>query len=206
MPGIREIRADYDATSIVVYQAYPKSIAEAALKAGTFVAPFSFGRMTWIKPSFLWLMERSNWGQKSGQEYILAVRISRLGWEEALSHAVLTHSQKGIYRDADDWRRQFEDALVHVQWDPERSLRGAAQDYGSIQVGLSRHIIEKYVQEWIISISNYTPLVRKMNGLLQSGQATKAKVFLPRERVYFLPGKIARRLGMLGMEAQETRG
>ncbi|MGW1086997.1 DUF4291 family protein [Streptomyces sp. NPDC002596] len=24
--------------------------------------------MTWIKPSFLWLMHRSNWAQKSGQE------------------------------------------------------------------------------------------------------------------------------------------
>lgn len=203
MPGICEVRADYDATSIVVYQAYPKPIAEAALKAGTFVAPFSFGRMTWIKPSFLWLMERSNWGQKSGQEWILAVRISRLGWEEALSHAVLTHPQKGIYRDADDWRRQFEDAVVHVQWDPERSLRGAAQDYGSIQVGLSRHIIDRYVSEWIVGISDCTPLVRKMHGLIQSGQATKAKGFLPGERVYPLPEKIASRLGV---ETQRTRG
>ena len=52
MPAIHEIRADPDAT-IVVYQAFPKAIAEAALKAGTFVAPFSFQRMTWIKPC-LW--------------------------------------------------------------------------------------------------------------------------------------------------------
>lgn len=74
MPGEREIRADFDARSIVVYQAYSPAIANAALKAQRFVPPFSTGRMTWIKPSFLWLMERSRWAQKTGQEFILAVR------------------------------------------------------------------------------------------------------------------------------------
>ena len=85
MSASYEIRADYDARSIVVYQAYSPSIALPALQAQRFVPPFSFGRMTWIKPSFLWLMERSNWGRKVGQERILAVRITREGWEEALS-------------------------------------------------------------------------------------------------------------------------
>jgi hypothetical protein len=79
MPAEREIRADFDRDTIVVYQAYNAAIADAALKAGRFVPPFSFGRMTWIKPSFLWLMHRSNWGRKSGQERILAVRITRTG-------------------------------------------------------------------------------------------------------------------------------
>ena len=64
------------------------AIADAALKTQRFVPPFSFHRMTWIKPSFLWLMHRSNWGQKSGQERILAVHIMRASWEMALSLAV----------------------------------------------------------------------------------------------------------------------
>lgn len=117
--------------------------------------------MTWIKPSFLWMMERSNWGLKSGQEYILGVRITRRGWEEALSHAVLTSFEPAVHGTHDNWREQFERALVHVQWDPERTIRGASLHYGSIQVGLSRHIIERYVNEWIVSITDYTPLVRK---------------------------------------------
>jgi len=196
MPTIHEIRADYDANSIVIYQAYPKPIADAALKAGTFVAPFSFGRMTWIKPSFLWMMERSNWGLKAGQEHVLAVRLTRTGWEDALAQAVLTHPEKGVYRDEEDWRRQFEQASVYVQWDPERTLRGAALDYKSIQVGISRHIIEQYVNEWIVGIQDMTPLVRKMHGLIQSGQATKAKGFLPKERVYPILLTMATRLGM----------
>jgi hypothetical protein len=44
-----------------VYQAYSPHIAHAAIAAGTFVTPFKQGRMTWIKPSFLWMMYRSGW-------------------------------------------------------------------------------------------------------------------------------------------------
>lgn len=58
VPKLYEIRADYDAETIVVYQAYPRAIARPALEAQRFVAPFSFGRMTWCKPSFLWLTVR----------------------------------------------------------------------------------------------------------------------------------------------------
>src|SRR5262249_24127230 len=150
-----EIRADYDRSTIVVYQAYSPAIAEPALVAQRFVAPFSFNRMTWIKPSFLWLMHRSNWGQKGNQEHTLAVRITRTGWEKALSLAVLTSFHRGVYPSAEEWREQIGQAKVHVQWDPERSLRGAALPYASIQVGISRHLIREYVDEWIVGIEDY---------------------------------------------------
>jgi hypothetical protein len=53
----RQIRAVYDDEVIRVYQAYSYSIAAAALQKGTFVSPpFKLDRMTWIKPSFLWMM------------------------------------------------------------------------------------------------------------------------------------------------------
>jgi len=171
-------------------------VDEAALREGTFVAPFSFGRMTWIKPSFLWLMERSRWGQKAGQEHVLAVRITRKGWEEALAQAVLTHPEKGVYRDQDDWKRQFDAARVYVQWDPERSLRGGALDHKSIQVGLSRHVIDRYVQEWVIEIRDYTPLVRKLYAMMHAGQTAKITALLPKEAVYPLDATLAKRLGM----------
>ena len=184
MPAHNEIRADYDAETIVVYQAYSPAIALPTIAAKRFVPPFSQGRMTWIKPSFLWLMERSNWGQKSGQEHILAVRITRKGWEEALALGVLTHPEPGVYRDFDHWKSLFDTAAVHIQWDPERSLRGASMEQGSIQVGLSRHIIDRYVNEWTVDITDLTPRVRKMTALLRAGKAEQAKQLLPKERIY----------------------
>lgn len=196
MPATCEIRADYDRDTIVVYQAYPPPIADAALREGTFVAPFSFGRMTWIKPSLLWLMERSNWGRKFGQERILAVRMTRAGWDEALSRAVLTHPEPGVYRDADDWRRQFDRAAVHVQWDPERSLRGESLSHKSIQVGLSRHVVPQFVEEWITGVQDLTPLTHTLYQLLRSGRAGRAKALLPKEKAYSVDADISKRLGM----------
>ncbi|MDB5389642.1 MAG: hypothetical protein JWM11_5288 [Planctomycetaceae bacterium] len=194
MPAEHEIRADFDRETIVMYQAYSPAIADAALRARRFVPPFSFHRMTWIKPSFLWLMHRSNWGQKGGQERTLAVRITRAGWEKALSLAVLTSFEPGLFVSPEDWAAQFEAAQVHLQWDPERSLRGSGLTYQSIQVGLSRHIIGEYVADWIVGIEDYTTRVQKIYDLLQSGHAEQAKRQLPSERIYTVNGDLARRL------------
>lgn len=192
MTPYHEIRADYDDTTIVVYQAFNPQIADAAVRAQRFVAPFSMNRMTWIKPSFLWLMERSNWGQKSGQERILGLRITRAGWEEALSLGVLTHPGEETYRDADDWRAQSSTAQVRIQWDPERSIRGGKLEYRSIQVGLSRQIVPKYVYEWTVAIVDETPRARKIHALLKEGHMEAAKRQLPNERVYPMPLNVAR--------------
>ncbi|MFJ4653316.1 DUF4291 family protein [Nocardia sp. NPDC088792] len=131
-----EIRGDFDRDTIVVYQAFNDDIAAAAVAAQQFVEPFSLHRMTWIKPSFRWLMHRSNWARKPGQERILAVRITREGWEEALVQAVLTSPERRVYSGAAQWRAMFKHAAVHVQWDPEYSIQGAKLDHRSIQVGL----------------------------------------------------------------------
>jgi Domain of unknown function (DUF4291) len=88
----RLIRAAYSARTITIYQAYSPEIAGQAVRAGTFVPPFSRDRMTWIKPSFGWMMHRSGWGAKPGQERILAVDISRSGFEAhpCASNGILT--------------------------------------------------------------------------------------------------------------------
>lgn len=194
MPKDREIRADFDKETIVVYQAYSSEIAIPALEAQRFVPPFSLQRMTWIKPSFLWLMHRSNWGQKSGQERTLAVRIRRSGWDHALSLAVQTSFDPALFRTMDEWRKCMDDSIVHVQWDPERSLRGSSLSYSSIQIGLSRHIVQEYVRDWIVSIEDYSEKVAKMYHLLQTGQEEKAKQLLPPEQVYPVSAEIAKRL------------
>lgn len=194
--GQRAIRADYDERSLVVYQAYRPEIADAALRAGRFVEPFSLNRMTWIKPSFLWMMERCGWASKPGQERVLAIRISRAGWEEALSQATLTTFEPALYGDFDAWRRSLEHAPVRVQWDPERDLRGRPQERRAIQVGISRDLIARYVNEWTLEIRDVTPLVRAVRRLLDDGRATDAQARLPRERLYPTPDTLARRLGM----------
>jgi hypothetical protein len=182
MPLLRQIRADFDRDTIVVYQAFGPAIADAALAAGRFVAPFSFTRMTWIKPSLLWLMHRSNWATKPGQERILGVRLTRAGWEEALARAVLTSSAA------------IATAAVHVQWDPERSIHGAALNHYSIQVGIGRALIRTYAQDWVVGLSDLTPTVHKIAAFVRGGNAAKAQRHLPPQRIYPLEPNIARRI------------
>jgi hypothetical protein len=91
------IRAAFSPDTVRVYQAYRPEIAEAALEAGTFVPPFSMGRMTWIKPSFNWMMYRCGFARKAGQEIVLGIDITRAGFEWALEHAVLSHYEPSIH-------------------------------------------------------------------------------------------------------------
>lgn len=201
-----EIRADYDERTLVVYQAYRPEIAAAAVNAGRFVPPFSLERMTWIKPSFLWMMERCGWASKPGQERVLAVRITRAGWEEALASAVLTTYEQVIHGAHEDWRRALYAAPVRVQWDPERDIHGKPQERRAIQVGLGRAITERYVSEWTLEIRDVTPLVRSLRHLLDTGRVADAQARLPRERSYPVNAGIARRLGMAGGDAAAFRG
>jgi hypothetical protein len=187
MTALREIRADYDDRTIVVYQAYAPATAANSVAAGRFVEPFSRGRMTWIKPSFRWLMHRSNWARKPGQERVLAVRITREGWERALSEACLTTGDQDV-RDA---------SAVHVQWDPERSAAGAALNHYSIQVGIGRQLVDSLVDEWTVSLTDLTPQVHRISGLIKAGRNAQAVRLLPTERPYPLDPALARRLGIV---------
>lgn len=191
-----EIRADYDRDTIVVYQAYREEIGKRAVENKRFVPPFSYNRMTWIKPSFLWMMERCGYAQKAGQEVVLGIRIKRSSWEYALSQAVLTHPKEGVYKSGEEWVELIKDASINVQWDPERSIRGGKFDYRSIQVGISRHLIEEYNKDWIVDIEDYTPLVQKIYDFRKKGEYDKAKKLLPIEKVYPVSEEIMKCLGM----------
>lgn len=152
--------------------------------------------MTWIKPSYLWLMERSNWGHKSNQEFILGIKIKKSAWEHALSMGVLTHPDDTVYPNNVNWEQAFKQAKVHIQWDPERTLRGAKMQIRTIQVGISSFLIEEYNTEWISEIIDYTPLTKKINQLRKQGKHKEAKRLLPKERVYDVPEDIANRIGI----------
>ncbi len=190
MPKTYEIRATFDRENITVYQAFNKKIAEEALKHQTFQSSFSRNRMTWIKPSFLWMMERSNWGRKSNQEHILAIQLKRTTFENILSQGILTSPSKRVYKSGAEWEKRFKEAKIYLQWDPERSFRGNKLEYRSIQIGISRHVIQEYVDEWIVGIKDMTPIVKKMYQLSKKGDHAKAKKHLPVEKVYSLNDEI----------------
>ena len=90
----KEIRALYTGDTIRVYQAYNQAIAQEAVQNGTFGSRFCLERMTWIKPSFLWMMYRCGWGMKENQEYILGIDIRREAFDD-----IVTSDASGIRKE-----------------------------------------------------------------------------------------------------------
>jgi len=190
----RQIRAVYDEQSIRVYQAYSKEIAVPALQAQRFVPPFKLTRMTWIKPSFLWMMYRAGYGFKDeGQAYILAIDIKREGFEWALEHSRGSKPPEGM--DLAQWQRYKEQTPVRVQWDPERGLQHEALEHRSIQIGLSGEAAERYVNDWIVRITDVTPLAHQIHALVQQEKLDEAKTLLPQERCYPLFSSLLQKIG-----------
>ncbi|WUI00154.1 DUF4291 domain-containing protein [Spirillospora sp. NBC_00431] len=178
------IRAVHTASTITVYQAYAPEIGLPAVRQGGFPAAWKRGRMTWIKPSFLWMMYRCGWGTKAGQETVLAVEITRDGFEWALRHSCLSHYVPGFHTDRDTWQRQVKRAPARVQWDPERDLHLRPLAYRSLQLGLSGEAARRYADEWIVSISDVTPLAQEIRALVKSRDLDSATRLLPHERPY----------------------
>jgi hypothetical protein len=192
----RQVRAAFTDRTVTVYQAYSLEIADPAVAAGTFVPPFRLGRMTWIKPSFLWMMYRSGWGTKPGQERVLAVDITRDGFEWALANAALSSYEPGIYPSHDDWAKRKKNSPARIQWDPERSLALAPLPWRSIQIGLSGEAAVRYVREWITGITDVTATAHQIHDLMRTGDHSTARVLLPDERPYDLPVHIGSRIGI----------
>ena len=178
----KHILAQYDEHTVVVYQAYNPRIAAQVVAQQNFHAEecaksgFSMDRMTWIKTNFLWMMYRSGWASKPGQERILAIRLSRDGFEYILSKAVASSS--GAKPSKSD--------EVRLQWDPDHDPHGEKVVDGrrAIQLGLRGPIIHKYSSEFIVRVDDITDFVVEQRSHVEARELDK--LHTPLERVYVI--------------------
>ncbi|MFJ4468848.1 DUF4291 domain-containing protein [Streptomyces sp. NPDC089424] len=186
----RGVRAAFAESTITVYQAYSPEIGLPAVREGRFPSAWKRDRMTWIKPSFLWMMYRCGWGAKEGQETVLAVEIDRDGFEWALRHACLSSYVRGVHPDRATWQRQLKRAPARVQWDPERDLHLQPLPYRSLQLGLSGEAVRRYADEWTVAIRDVTPLAHEIHAHVRRGDLDSATRLLPQERAYPAEGEL----------------
>jgi hypothetical protein len=191
----RQIRAAYDDDTITVYQAYSPSIARPAAATGRFSGEFKRGRMTWIKPSFRWMMYRCGWATKPGQERVLAIRITREGFEWALEHSAFAHFDSGLHADRETWRASLAQP-VRIQWDPERDMHFNPLGHRSIQIGIGGVAVDRYCDTWIRGIEDVTARAGQCRTELMENGARAAAALLPTERPYPVPAAIAARIGL----------
>jgi hypothetical protein len=175
------IMAEYDEEGIFFYQAFNEQIADYAI-ANQKLGGDNFNpmRMTWIKPSFAWVLYRSGYASKSNQTRILKLKVPHVAIASLLSQCDCKHGGGG--------------SNGRVQWDPARDIltadgkvpRKMLRDR-AIQIGLKGDLSVEYVNS-IISIDDVSALSRsvgKAHGLRRPAEAMAllAKE-LPDERSY----------------------
>ena len=152
--GAHVFMGEWDEEGVFFYQAFKDAIADWALEHQRFGGPeFNATRMTWIKPSFAWVLYRSGYGHKHNQNRILKVKLPHEAVGQLLSLCQCREGGGG--------------AKGRVQWDPAwdlllgdgkvpREMRSRA-----IQIGLKGSLSELYVHS-VVSIQDVTALAHRV--------------------------------------------
>jgi len=156
---------------IVVYQAYRPQIADYAVahqKLGG--AHFSYDRMSWIKPGFLWMMYRCGWATKTGQERVLAITLSKEHFRMIVDQAVPTTFKPKQYEGQEAWKAALRNSEVRVQWDPDHSPYGGKLERKAIQLGLKGSVLEAFGRQYITRIDDVTEFVKEQRQFVDRRQ------------------------------------
>ncbi len=188
----KHILAQYTEDTVVVYQAYRPAIGLFAMEKQYFGGEFSYTRMSWIKPNFLWMMYRSGWGEKQGQEITLAIHLKRNFFDNILLNAYPSKNIGGI--PTKDWARKIKTTDVRLQWDPDHGPRGQPLSRKAIQLGLRNKYLLPFKGEGIHKIENISTFVSEQRAILKTSELDDLVV--PEENVYEVSPEIRKVLFM----------
>ncbi|MEM6992735.1 MAG: DUF4291 domain-containing protein [Myxococcota bacterium] len=185
----RHILAQFDDDEVIVYQAYRPSIGHYAAKHGHFGGPdFSFSRMSWIKPNFLWMMYRCGWASKPGQEVVLALHLRRAVFDQILAAAVPSTYWPDRFEDEAAWKAAGKSTDVRLQWDPDHDPHGAPQDRRAIQLGLRGATLAGFKGPSLLGVDDVTDFVVE-----QRTNVGSPSLRTPSEQVYPVANEAVRK-------------
>jgi len=179
----KHILAQQQEDNILVYQAYRNSIADYAVKHQHFGGKdYSYERMSWIKPNFLWMMYRCGWASKPGQERVLGIWLKKSDFDIILENSVHSSYQQDIYETHENWKATLTTKSVRLQWDPDHDPFGAKQERKAIQLGIKGDLLHAFGKEMILKIEEVSDFVLEQGKIVQSGNLDELRV--PTESVY----------------------
>lgn len=192
----QHIVAHQTETQVVVYQAYNPAIAQFAVENQYLGGPsFSYGRMSWIKPNFLWMMYRCGWASKENQERVLALWLAKTAFEEILGQAAFSTFAAGNYESEEVWKRELATRNVRLQWDPDHSPYGGKLTRRALQLGLKNDTLEQFGKHQVTRIEDITDFVQQQKKHVDNRQLER--LYVPQERVYSITNtSLAQQIGL----------
>ena len=193
----KQIIGQSDGENIIVYQAFNPNIAKYAVANQRFGgAHYSFNRMSWIKPNFLWMMYRAGWASKEHQQNILAITISLVHFKTILAQATISSYDAALYPSENAWKNALSETEVRLQWDPDHDPYGNKQTRKAIQLGMKGDILKAFCTEWIVKIEDITPFVKEQYEYVKTQQIEQ--LLVPIENVIGIKEEeIRERIGIL---------
>lgn len=196
----RHILAQQSQTQILVYQAYNHQIADYAIQHQEFGGPdYSYSRMSWIKPNFLWMMYRCGWASKVNQERVLGIWIKTADFEQVLSQSVFSSFSKEQYTSHENWKAALETKPVRLQWDPDHDIHGQKQERKTIQLGIKGTLLAQFGKEMVQEVIDLTEFVKVQKAKVDQGQLSE--LLVPSESV-FIPKSdaIRKQIGLVDQQ------
>ncbi|KAI3428467.1 hypothetical protein D9Q98_007292 [Chlorella vulgaris] len=176
----RHVQGQATNDTVVVYQAYSPAIAARAAQQGHFlgIPGFSEGRIAWLKTNFCWMMYRSGWGSKEGQQSVLAIHVRRTFFQRLLAASISTRAgtvEKGACSRSE----------VVLQWDPDHPPDGSKHPgRKAVQLGLRGGLRDEFIGgSQIARVEDITPFVLEMGSRAAAGPSQWHTLLVPAERV-----------------------
>jgi hypothetical protein len=193
----RHILGQQKNEQIIVYQAYNHVIADFALENQYFGGnSYSYSRMSWIKPNFLWMMYRCGWAEKENQERVLGIWIKTTDFDFILSQSVFSSFQGNIYGTHEQWKSELGNKPARLQWDPDHDIYGNKQERKAIQLGIKGDLLERFGKEMISEIIDLTEFVKQQKENIDSKNIRNLQV--PKEWIYEPKNdEIKRQIGLI---------
>ena len=177
--GVQTFMGEWDLGGAYLYQAFNDDVADFAVTNQKLGGPgFNPTRMTWVKPSFAWVLYRSGYGSKHGQTRVLKIKLPHEALATLLTQCFCvdtnkatrsSESTKGKKSHCDDAEAGgMSCSNGRVQWDPERDIMEADGKEPramlrrrAIQIGIAGKLSQFYVDQ-ISSIEDVTELAHKV--------------------------------------------
>ncbi|KAF3385505.1 hypothetical protein F1880_001916 [Penicillium rolfsii] len=155
---------------------------------------FSSQTQIWIQPSFGWSAVRSGYGSKL---QVIQVDISKDGFLYMLKKSCLSRFEPNpVHPTKQEWDNRRRNASVTVQWEEDLDIKGNGLGYDCMRLGLTGEAQTRYIQDWVLNVSDATKQIREIWNILGHGWDYDEDQ-IPNEAVYPLSDEHT--ISMLGL-------